>query len=159
MPRAHVILLLCTFAVSLVAAEYFDMSEGSPGVDTPCPPGDPHPGAWTEEDASLYPDPPEGPLDGKVLTSQFRSNSCLSTSQLFEVNEDAMFQLFVYMPETTIGDKTRKLQVWLVERNDSSYLITELKGPSVAKWHLVQVDLPSNPGPIYPNYFKVNSTP
>jgi hypothetical protein len=149
-------LLLCSITVSLVAGQYFDMSEGDPGMDAPCPPGDPQKGVWTEEDASLYPDPPEGPLDGKVLTSQFQTRSCVATPQLFEVNEDAQFQMYVYLPETIVENATKTLLVWLIEESDYSYLLTELRGPSEAKWHLVQADVPRKPGIIYPNYFKVN---
>lgn len=153
MPRSLAILLFCAFA--LVTGEYFDMSEGDPGMESPCPPGQPLTGTWTEEDVSNYPDPPEGPLEGKVLKSQFKTKSCIRTPQLFEVNDDESFQLYVYLPEATIGTNTRKLLVWLVEEDDGSYLITELRGPSEAKWHLINVPVPLDPGIIYPNNFKV----
>jgi hypothetical protein len=157
MPRATVIhVLLCTFAVSSVAGVYFDMTDDDPVMDTPCPKGNPQEGIWTKEDVGLYPDPPEGPLDGKVLKSELRTTSCIRTPQLFEVDEDHQFQMYVHMPETIIGDKTRKVLVWLVDEDDKSYPIIQLKGPSEAKWHLIRVDVPKNPDFIYPKPFKVN---
>jgi hypothetical protein len=156
MPRTCANLLFCTFAVSMVAGQYFDMSEGDPGMDTPCPSGNLHEGVWTEEDASSYPDPPEGPLDGKVLTSQFQTRSCIRTPELFVVDQDYQFQMQVYLPKAEIEPNKKKLLVWLVEENDGSYLITDLKGPSEANWHLIQIDVPRSPGIIYPSNFKVN---
>lgn len=156
MPRAYAILLLCTLASCLqhAAGQYYDMSEGDPGMETPCPSGSaPFVGTWTEEDASLYPAPPEGPLEGKVLKSQYRTKSCIRTPQFFEVEADAKFQLYVYLPATT-GLKITLL-VWLVEEDDSSYLLAELNGTTEAKWHLVQADMPNEPGIIFPSLYKV----
>jgi hypothetical protein len=156
MPCANSIhLLLCTFALSLVAGQYFDMSEGDPGMDTPCPIGDLHEGIWTEEDASLYPDPPEGPLDGKVLTSQYKTKSCIRTPELFEVDEDYLFQMYVYLPKTTVNK--RMVLVWLVKEDDQSVAIIQLKGPTEAKWHLIQFEVPKVPTVTYPNVFKVKN--
>jgi hypothetical protein len=145
-------LLLCTFAVTFVAGQYFDMSEGDAGMITPCPTGD-YKGVWTEEDASLYPDPPEGPLDGKVLTSQFKTKSCIRTPELFEVDEDYLFQMYVYLPETNVNRKM--MLVWLVRENDDSEPIIQLNGPTEAKWQLIQVEVPRALDVTYPDVFKV----
>jgi len=135
---------------------YFDMSEGNPGLEWPCPPGGPHPGGWTEEDAAQY---EGGPLEGKVLKSESGVKSCLRTPDAFEVSEDFKFSISVYMPELVgIGQNSRTMQVWLIEEDDSdSYLILDTKGPSDAKWILSEVPVPTS-GATYPKKYRVRDT-
>jgi hypothetical protein len=153
------IIIFCSILLRTTTfGEFFDMSEGDPGMVTPCPPGQgERPGIWTEEAASLYQTNESGPLDGMVLTSEKGVKSCLRTPNLFTVNRTSMFKLYVYMPDATeIAPNKRKLQVWIVEQNEQSYTIMDAKGPSEAGWFTLESSMPSVPGITYPKLFNVS---
>jgi len=149
-------LLFCAllyFCSSSVRGIYFDMSDGDPGgLDSPCPPSDVHPGVWTEADAAEF---EGGPGEGKVLKSETGTKSCLRTRELLDVRRDFTFKMSVFTPKAEIESGKRKIQVFLVEADDGSYLITETKGPSEAGWFLIESKMPVSPGIIYEEKHRV----
>jgi len=93
--------------------------------------------------------------EGKVLKSESGTKSCLRTRELLDVHRDFTFKMSVYTPEAEIESGKRKIQVFLVEADDGSYLITETKGPSEAGWFLIESKMPVSPGIIYEEKHRV----
>ncbi|CAB3385690.1 Hypothetical predicted protein [Cloeon dipterum] len=139
-------------AASPAFAIFYDLSNGNPGLQSPCPPSNPLTGVWTEEDASQYETSSSGSMTGLVLKSESGAASCIRTPGLFDVYENFTFQMNVYLPDAlNVSSTHRKVQVWLVDSQDNSVIITEMTGPSIADWYTVEQALP--PGDYLDQYY------
>ncbi|XP_059486479.1 exocyst complex component 5-like [Neocloeon triangulifer] len=149
------LVLFLVLAARPSMGEIFDLSEGNPGLESPCPPGNFLLGSWREEDASIYETPESGPLTGLVLTNEKLTRSCIRTPDAFEILSNYSFKMSVYMPDANIGATTRKIQVWLVQEDEGSHLLTDVRGSSSAGWYEFEADVPVQPGITYPRKYRL----